>query len=49
MADTNTGAQSGAPALSGNFEGQKPADASAPGGVASPVDGNERGKDGTQK
>jgi len=47
--DTNTGKQGGAPSLPNNFQGQKPADAKAPGGIEGKVDGHDRGKDGTQK
>ena len=48
----NTGKQGGAPALPNNFQGAKPADASAPkiggkGFTPSPNEHN-RGKDGTQ-
>ena len=49
MSNTNTGKQGGAPALSGNFQGQKPADAKAPGGIEGKVDSEDRGKDGTSK
>ena len=50
----NTGKDGGAPALSNNFQGSKPADASAPkisGGTTlnatGPADSENRGKDGT--
>jgi len=46
---TDTGKQNGAPALPNNFQGKKPADATAPGGINGKVDGHNRGKDGTQK
>jgi hypothetical protein len=49
MSDTNTGKQGGAPALPNNFQGQKPKDAKAPGGIEGNVDSENRGKDGTQK
>lgn len=56
MSNTNTGKQGGAPALSNNWQGQKPKDASAPklqGGTTlnwtGPADSENRGKDGTQK
>lgn len=53
IAGTNTGKQGGAPALPNNFQGAKPADASAPkidgGGTFTPqtTQSNVRGKDGT--
>ena len=48
MADnTNTGKQGGAPMLPNSFDdGRKPADASAPAGVANPVPSNVQGKQG---
>lgn len=49
MSDLDTGKQAGAPALPNNFQGAKPADASAPKGIEGNVDGPDRGKDGTQK
>lgn len=51
MSDTNTGKQSGAPALPNNFSAntKKPNDDKAPGGIAPPIDNENRGKDGTQK
>ena len=49
MSDTNTGKQSGAPALQNNFSAAKPADLVAPGGIAPALQDHNRGKDGTQK
>ena len=50
QAGTNTGKQSGAPKLPNNFEGAKPNDDRAPGGIAVwPVQDENRGKDGTSK
>jgi len=43
MSNTNTGKQSGAPALPNNFQGNKPADAKAPGGIEGKVESNNRG------
>ena len=55
MSNTDTGKQGGAPALPNNFQGKKPADASAPkisGGstlnATGPAKDENRGKDGTQ-
>jgi len=52
MSNVNTGKQGGAPALSNNFSGKKPADAKAPriGGKGFSPSPNEssRGKDGTR-
>lgn len=44
MSDTNTGKQSGAPALPNNFQGKKPADVVAPDGIKGTVDDHNRGK-----
>lgn len=50
MSNTNTGKQGGAPTLPNNWTAQAPKDESAPNGLAkTPVDGEKRGKDGTQK
>lgn len=45
----NTGKQGGAPSIPNNWQGSKPADAKAPGGIEGKVDDHNRGKDGTQK
>ena len=45
----NTGKQGGAPALPNNFQGAKPADLVAPGGIAPALQDHNRGQDGTQK
>lgn len=53
MSDTNTGKQSGAPALMNNFSGKTPMTDSAPKigsqDFSPSPNSNERGKDGTSK